>query len=105
MREEVESSDELTVGALYHFGQIWQTSLPVYDFTATLNQLYWLINGGYCYNYYLDLAQHVERACRLFQDFVQAALSSTNGGYGVYGIEEEDELLDALFSRVQGCFN
>lgn len=105
MREEIESPDELTIGAIYHFGQIWQTALPVYDFASTLNQLYWLTNREYSYNCYLDLAQHVERAGRLFLDFVRAALSSRNGGYGVYGVEEEDELLDALHSRLQSRFD
>ena len=104
MREEVESTDELPVGAFYQFGQAWQATLPLFHFASTLSQLYWLITGGYSYNHYRDLAEHVERACALFEEFVSAALSATNGGYGVYGVEEEDELLDALFYRVQDRF-
>lgn len=93
--------EELFIGANYQFGRrTVRQPTPKFNLEAAILQLYWLSSARAFRLEYLDLAERLERVCRLYADFCVPALSATNGGYGVYGVLEEDELLSALHTRL-----
>ena len=93
--------EELFVGANYQFGRrTVRQPTPKFNLKSAVLQLYWLSSASAFRLKYLDLALRLERMCRLYADFCVPALSATNGGYGVYGVLEEDELLSALHTRL-----